>query len=850
MDTRPKKRQRTLILSSSEEEDDALPELRPEKSTEPSNWQSNRSEKVLDSTAGTHKALPTRSRVRASTVEGKDAKADLEQGGRKKVSKETPTEKRSSAQRRKESNSRSISAFFKQRAERQQKPASKQEAKRGDDVAALVASRPDDADLDAIEDDSEAEPTQKASKDCSDLKDLSDGKKEASTQSKSAARPLGGKQSFRVTTEGTTTAATGSPKSSFRNDDHRPWAEKYGPTTLEELAVNKKKVMEVKTWIENVLSGKERKRLLILKGPSGSGKTATIDIIARSMGLQLLEWRNPVGSDLSHEGYSSRSSQFTDFLGRSSSFGSLDLSGSTTDALKGQESSQDASKASPRKLVLLDEFPSISTSALGTLRSFRGCILEYLALHRSSSASEGYNATESNERSVPLVLIITEIRSSSQVAAGETFTAHKLLGPEILGHVGVSIIDYNPIATTFLTKALELVLRKEARHSGRKRIPGPAVLKILGETGDVRSATASLEFLCAQGKDDDDWNGRIAAKTSRGPQASKSLTKMEMASLSTVAHRASSLGLFHAVGKVVYNKREDLGSTGGSNSDTIQPPHHLAQHARARVSRLDLDGLIDQTGTDTNTFVAALHENYVMSCEGSSFLDTMNRCLEAVSDTDIICSSRGARVTGGGGYPDRAVSESLRQDEISFHLAVRGLLFALPDPVRRATQSDRGSAQKGFKTDVYKMYWPTSGRMRNRIEESEDLIERWNANSRAQQGVQQLNKEEFFYRGTLNISKVELVLERLPYMYKMEQSKPSLGNDSRLLESMTQFGGFNLPDSGTGEDEVADDAVQIDKGVVEHQVPMNGRDSSEQFSARLDKGVEDLFLVEDDIEDD
>ena len=861
MDIRPRKRQRKLVLSSSEEEDGAVPEVRPEKSTGPSNWQLNRSTKLPGSTAGTHKALPTRSKARESTIEGKDAQA--QQGGRKKVSKGASTQDVSSAQRRKDSNARSLSTFFsKRRVGSQQKPASKQEAKPGDGVAALVASTPDDADLDAIEDDSEAEPTQKAPKDCSNLKDLSDDKKEAGTQSKLAARPLGGKQSFRVTTGGTTNTATGSPKSSFRGDDDRPWAEKYGPTNLEELAVNKKKVMEVKTWIENVLSGKERKRLLILKGPSGSGKTATVEIIARSMGLQLLEWRNPVGSDLLHEGYSSMSSQFTDFLGRSSSFGSLDLAGNTSDALKGQESSQGPTKATPRKLVLLDEFPSISTSNPGALGSFRACIIEYLASHSSSSVSEGYKAIEANERIVPLILIITEVRSSSQVAARETFTAHKLLGPEILGHVGVSIIDYNPIATTFLTKALELVLRKEARHSGRKRLPGPAVLRIVGEAGDVRSATASLEFLCARGKDDDDWSGRIAAKTSRGPQASKSLTKMETASLSTVAHRESSLGLFHAVGKVVYNKREDMGSNVESTSYTIQPPHHLAQHARARVSQLDLDSLIDQTGTDTNTFVAALHENYVLSCEGSSFLDTMNGCLDAVSDTDIISSPRGARVSGGGGYPDRAVTESMRQDEISFHLAVRGLLFALPDPVRRATPPDRGSAQKGSKADAYKIYFPTSLRMLNQIEEHEDLIERWNAQSRmqsdhvsastswAQQGTQQLNEEEIFYRKTLNMTKLELVLERLPYIYKIEQSKPSQGADFRLLESMVQFAGFNLPTLGTGEDEVADDAVQLDEGVVEHQVPMKGSDNSEQFSALLDRGSEDLFLVEDDIEDD
>jgi len=55
--------------------------------------------------------------------------------------------------------------------------------------------------------------------------------------------------------------------------DGRPWTEKYGPLSLDELAVHKKKVSDVRTWFEDVYSGKQRKRLLLLKGPAGSGKT-------------------------------------------------------------------------------------------------------------------------------------------------------------------------------------------------------------------------------------------------------------------------------------------------------------------------------------------------------------------------------------------------------------------------------------------------------------------------------------------------------------------------------------------------------------------------------------------------
>lgn len=38
-------------------------------------------------------------------------------------------------------------------------------------------------------------------------------------------------------------------------EDTRPWAEKYAPQSLEELAVHKKKVADVRDWLETALSG-------------------------------------------------------------------------------------------------------------------------------------------------------------------------------------------------------------------------------------------------------------------------------------------------------------------------------------------------------------------------------------------------------------------------------------------------------------------------------------------------------------------------------------------------------------------------------------------------------------------
>ena len=42
-------------------------------------------------------------------------------------------------------------------------------------------------------------------------------------------------------------------------EETKPWAEKFGPTNLEELAVHKKKVADVRSWLNNVMDGKARK---------------------------------------------------------------------------------------------------------------------------------------------------------------------------------------------------------------------------------------------------------------------------------------------------------------------------------------------------------------------------------------------------------------------------------------------------------------------------------------------------------------------------------------------------------------------------------------------------------------
>lgn len=67
-----------------------------------------------------------------------------------------------------------------------------------------------------------------------------------------------------------------------------PWFEKYRPRSLRDVVDQEevKKMME--EWINNWLSGKE-KRALLLSGPPGTGKTTMVHALAHDYGLELYE---------------------------------------------------------------------------------------------------------------------------------------------------------------------------------------------------------------------------------------------------------------------------------------------------------------------------------------------------------------------------------------------------------------------------------------------------------------------------------------------------------------------------------------------------------------------------------
>lgn len=692
-------------------------------------------------------------------------------------------------------------------------------------------------------------------------------------------------------------------------DDLRPWAERFAPVNLDELAVHKKKVSDVRAWLEDVMNGKMRQRLLILKGAAGTAKTTTVQLLAKSMDCNVLEWRNPVGSVASSDGFQSMSAQFEEFMGRGGKFGQLDIfSANEPVASKPDTKPLDRRK----KIILVEEFPNTFTRSSTALQSFRSAVLQYLASN-TPPLSMMYNIP-SKEPVTPVVMIISETLLTTTSASADSFTAHRLLGPDILQHPGVGTIEFNAIAPTILAKALEIVVQKESRKSGRRKTPGPLVLKKLGEVGDIRSAIGSLEFLCLRGDVDGDWGSKVAFGKPKKGTKDVALTRMEEESLELVTRREASLGIFHAVGKVAYNKRDEAPPNLKPEDDVEKLPEFMSIHSRPRRSQVMVDELIDETGTDTQTFVAALHENYILSCDAPptsfevSSLDHVNGCIDALSDSDLLCPSWDGSFNssgfGGGTGGKGSGGDILRQDEISFQIAVRGILFSLPYPVKRQAPT-AGGFRTGKGGEAHKMFYPTSlklWRMKEEIESTIDLwvtrlmkgeehlskvtagaaafarpkggvVESWkNPNARPSSSTTgaKKDKDEDATTPLLSVgtsARKEMLLERLPYMVSIARSKAKRNASSsssmlaiRDMEKVTTFRGIAAPneeDEDEGDDEGVGEQWATDKSVEGRSPKKKGKGlairarGNGNTNLGLPTVVEQkLVLSDDDIEDD
>ena len=561
----------------------------------------------------------------------------------------------------------------------------------------------------------------------------------------------------------------------------------------------------------------------MIKGPPGSGKTATLSVMARALDFDIVEWKDPTGTEYTSENFISLGAQFEDFLERNQRYPSLMLESSRTSTKSSKQSSSASIvlQSARRKVIMIEEFPNTFVSGSPNLVSFKSSISRLLKTTTSLKGTSIATTQATLSNFTPVVLIISEVLVRSSTAASDSFTAHRLLGADLLHHPGLRVVEFNPIAPTILIKALNLVLRKDTNVSRRKRAVEPRVLARLSEIGDVRSAIGSLEFICVNGDRTSGWSENAISSKGRRPIKSTRATEMQRESMAVIAQRGVTLDLFHAVGKVVYNKRETIPAP---RSTAVQSQDQSPQIIRCSDSEASVDRLFDETGSDTMSFVAALHENYVLSCAGVDFIEAANGCIDALSDCDLLASNNfdGAAysLTFRYNYLRGNATETLAHSDMCFHIAVRGLRSALPVTVNRRSAP---SSKDPNGRDSFKMYYPMSMRLWKEAEEVESLVKKWvdaalrgiswmdhiatnqpetprevksaTFSSQMSPSLASWNSNPPLLVGCIAVQ-TEVILERLPYYAKIKlHGLTSVMREE--LQEMTQFHRINSATKGT-----------------------------------------------------
>ncbi|KAJ0097499.1 hypothetical protein Patl1_29113 [Pistacia atlantica] len=419
------------------------------------------------------------------------------------------------------------------------------------------------------------------------------------------------------------------------------WVDKYKPRTLEELAVHKKKVEEVKTWFEERLRTSKDEfssRVLVISGPAGVGKSATVHMIASHLGAKLHEWNTPTptiwqehaynfNAGISRVLYTSKLDEFENFVEKVRKYGLI------------TSSSPEESKASI--ILVIDDIPV--TNGRIAFERLKNCLL---LLVRSTL--------------IPTAVVVTDCGKAD---SGDHAARSLEELQTSLENAGACKVAFNPITSNSIKKTLLRICRQEQCGLTAEQID----LLAKASGGDIRHAISSLQFFCRKPDLVHDFSSpNYHLSSSKGDQ--EDLNDMD-SEFSMQFGRDETLSLFHALGKFLHNKRET------ENVVEMDQDAFLLKEKFSRLPwKMDTpEKVLCQAHGQARPIADFLHEN-VLDFLSEDAMDDAWLVASYLGDADLLLASfRGMLAR----YNE---AENVLQSAAA-SVAVRGVLFGNSHPL-------------------------------------------------------------------------------------------------------------------------------------------------------------------------
>jgi len=341
----------------------------------------------------------------------------------------------------------------------------------------------------------------------------------------------------------------------------------FKATKSSELIVQKKKLSELKQWLEQAFDNRSQQTpILLLSGPPGCGKYQSVTLISKELGIDIHQWEEPIRYKTNVEWEYNQDLEFedrhidlnplchlSDFMLRTNRYSMLPLKGA------GKNTSLN------KKLLLVKDLPAMVYT---NLEQWHQLLMDYCFKGKT-----------------PVVFILTEGNKSYGVGL-------KLFPTNLQEKLFMSTINFNSLPNTFIAKALERVLNQEKRS-----LPSNCQLSDIVESsnGDLRSALNTLQLM-SQG------HGSTGLVTT-GKSKKRKLVTPESKTIIEANSRDGSLDFLHALGKILYCKRPGSGCPNGSL------PAHLKEEERVPLQE-NVDTLVGKISETSSKVLLYLHQNY------------------------------------------------------------------------------------------------------------------------------------------------------------------------------------------------------------------------------------------------